>query len=444
VFGLRENFVLKTKATGTDVVLLAEGLSKKFCRALKRSMYYGVRDIAAEVLGRDRDAQNLRHGEFWALKNINFELRRGEAIGLVGPNGAGKTTLLRLISGLIRPDTGTIRVKGSLAPLLSLGAGFNPALSGRENIYLNMSLLGLTRKQINDRYESVIAFADIGDAVNAPVQSYSSGMGARLGFACAIHTEPDILLIDEVLAVGDITFRAKCYQRLAQLRERGTSFVLVSHSPAAVLAICDRAMYLAKGQLILKDATELVLSRYEQDMATAHKLPVQSSGQMSLPTKSGTGGLQIKHLSFVDDRSEPLLALHSGRSAILNVGCRVHEPLSGVILGVLIDELSAHRTRVLVMESARDGKAFSLLPGDHVFRLHFSPCSLKPGSYTAKVYLKRGKLHIFDIVESFVFKVETDSKMIQCGFYQPRDWEVLSVTAEDAFTNKPAVSSPQA
>ena len=443
MFGIRENFVLKSKPLSSEVVLSVEELSKRFCRALKRSMFYGLRDIAAELAGRDRTTQTLRHGEFWALKDVSFELRRGEAIGLVGPNGAGKTTLLRLISGLIRPDNGVIRVRGSLAPLLALGAGFNPTLSGRENIYLNMSVLGLTRKQINERYESVLEFADIGDAIKAPVQTYSSGMGARLGFACAIHTEPDILLIDEVLAVGDMTFRAKCYQRLAQLREKGTSFVLVSHSPAAVLSICDTAMYLAKGHLILKDATERVMSRYEQDMAAGHRSAVQSSGQMLLPEREETSSLQITRLGFVDDHGLPLEALESGKPATLSVTCRVYETLKGVNLGVLIDELSAQRTRVLVMESARDGKSFLLSPGEQVLRLRLSPCGLKPGSYTAKVYLKQGKLHIFDLVESFVFKVQPDGKMVQCGFYQPRNWEIAAGTAtEGVLASQPGIPGP--
>jgi lipopolysaccharide transport system ATP-binding protein len=392
-------------------------------------MYYGLLDIGAELAGRDRGTETLRHGEFWALKDVSFELRRGEAIGLVGPNGAGKTTLLRLVSGLIRPDNGTIRVRGTLAPLLALGAGFNPALSGRENIYLNMSVLGLSRREIDERYESVLAFADIGDAIRAPVQTYSSGMGARLGFACAIHTEPDILLIDEVLAVGDMTFRAKCYRRLAELREKGTSLVLVSHSPAAVLSICDTAVYLAKGRLIMKDATERVMSRYEQDMAVGHKSSVQASGQMLLPEREGITSLQITRLGFIDDHGQPLEAIHSGKPATLSVTCRVLESLKGVSLCVLIDELSAHRARVLVMESARDGKSFSLSPGEQVLRLQLSPCGLKPGSYTAKVYLKQGKMHIFDLVESFVFKVQPDSKMVQCGFYQPRTWEIEASTA---------------
>jgi len=444
VFGIRENFVLKTTSIGTDVVLSVEGLSKRFCRALKRSMYYGLLDIVTELSGRNRQTETLRHEEFWALKDVSFQVRRGEAIGLVGPNGAGKTTLLRLISGLIRPDAGAIRVNGTLAPLLALGAGFNPALSGRENIYLNMSVLGLTRKEIDERYESVIAFADIGDAIKAPVQTYSSGMGARLGFACAIHTEPDILLIDEVLAVGDMTFRAKCYRKLAELREKGTSLVLVSHSPAAVLSICDTAVYLSKGQLILKDATERVMSRYEQDMAVGHKSSVQSAGQMLLPEREGITALQIMRLGFVDEEGESVEAIQSAKPAKLSVTCRVLESLKGVSLCVLIDELSAHRTRVLVLESARDGKSFSLSPGETVLSLKLSPCGLKPGSYTAKVYLKQGKMHIFDLVESFVFKVEPDPKMVQCGFYQPRGWEVeatpviSSVPADESAVSQPA------
>jgi ABC-type polysaccharide/polyol phosphate transport system ATPase subunit len=219
--------------TESEVVLSVEHLSKKYCRHLKRSLFYAFQDIAAELFARGRMSHVLRTGEFWALHDLSFQLRRGQALGLVGANGAGKTTLLRLISGLIRPDTGSIRIKGRVAPLIALGAGFNPILTGRENVYVNMSILGLSRQDIDDRFQDVLNFAEIGDAIDAPVRTYSSGMAARLGFACAIHTEPDILLVDEVLAVGDIKFRAKCYRQLAQLREKGTSFVLVSHAPQA-------------------------------------------------------------------------------------------------------------------------------------------------------------------------------------------------------------------
>jgi len=230
-----------------DAVIVVEQVSKKFCRDLKRSLFYGIQDIAADLGGWRRRSESLRQGEFWALKDVSFQLRRGEALGLVGTNGAGKSTLLRIISGLIKPDTGCVRIRGRLAPLIALGAGFNPILTGRENIYANMSILGVSTREIKQRFDQVVEFAEIWEAIDAPVQSYSSGMAARLGFACAIYTEPDILLIDEVLAVGDARFKAKCYRRLYELRQKGTSFILVNHSSQAILNTCDTAIYLSPG-----------------------------------------------------------------------------------------------------------------------------------------------------------------------------------------------------
>ena len=222
-----------------DVVLSVNGVSKKFCRDLKKSLMYGVQDIASELFGvRGSENDNLRKKEFWALQDVSFELRRGEALGLIGKNGSGKSTLLRVIAGLIKPDKGTVEVIGRVAPLIALGAGFNPVLTGRENIYANMSILGLAKEEIDDRFDEVVEFAEIGEAIDSPVQTYSSGMAARLGFSCAIHTEPDILLIDEVLAVGDINFKQKCFRRLHELIQKGTSFILVCLNSQSILFGC--------------------------------------------------------------------------------------------------------------------------------------------------------------------------------------------------------------
>lgn len=248
-----------------QAVVSVKNVSKKFCRD-KRSLLYGIQDIATEWVGGNRKSDTLRAKEFWALKDVSFLLRRGEALGLVGSNGAGKSTLLRIISGLIKPDTGCVKVRGRVVPLIALGAGFNPILTGRENIYANMLILGLSTKEIEERFQDVINFVGIADAIDAPVQTYSSGMVARVGFGCAVYIEPDILLIDEVLAVEDISFRMKCYQRLIKLRENGTAFILVSHNPHVVLNVCEYSIYLAKGKLIMFGETEAVIRRYEQDI----------------------------------------------------------------------------------------------------------------------------------------------------------------------------------
>ncbi|WNZ43972.1 ABC transporter ATP-binding protein [Leptolyngbya boryana CZ1] len=251
-----------------DVILSVDGLSKKFCRDLKRSLFYAIQDIGSELVGRKQRSSVLRPREFWALDDVSFQLKRGEALGLVGKNGSGKSTLLRIISGLIKPDRGQVEVHGRVAPLIALGAGFNPILTGRENIYANMSILGLTKQQIDGCFDQVLDFAEINDSIDAPVQSYSSGMAARLGFACAIHTEPDILLIDEVLAVGDLRFRAKCYRRLAELRDRGVAFVLVSHSSNSILSKCENAVYLSKGKLIMLSDVENFLLSHDENVVT--------------------------------------------------------------------------------------------------------------------------------------------------------------------------------
>jgi lipopolysaccharide transport system ATP-binding protein len=410
----------------TEVVISVKNVSKKFCRDLRRSLLYGVRDIATELMGGKRQ-ETLRTKEFWALKDINFELRRGQALGLVGANGAGKSTLLRIISGLIKPDIGTVKIKGRVAPLIALGAGFNPLLTGRENIYANMSILGLSTQEIEARFQEVIDFAEIWDAIDAPVQNYSSGMAARLGFACAIHTEPEILLIDEVLAVGDIKFKAKCYRKLHQLRQQGTSFVLVNHNPQAILSVCDSAIYLVKGELIASGATETVIEKYEEDLFLDSKKA--TSQIMHLPEKSASEsfGLDITHLLFKDPKGEIVKSLRSGESVSFCVGCKAHQKCDNVTLHLKITELGGEggTGSVLFFNSEHDGGFFEVLPGKHEIHLQMPYLGLAPGTYTMSIKLKQD-IYTFDVFESFRFTVSSDGKMSQCKFYQPRAWQLAS------------------
>ncbi|NJR16310.1 MAG: ABC transporter ATP-binding protein [Calothrix sp. CSU_2_0] len=406
-------------------LISVENVSKKFCRHLKRSLLYGVQDIATELIAKKRNSEILRPQEFWSLHNISFELNKAEAIGLIGENGAGKSTLLRLISGLIKPDTGCIQVRGKIAPLIALGAGFNPILSGRENIYVNMSMFGLSTKQINHKIEEVINFAEIEDAIDAPVQTYSSGMAARLGFACAIHVEPDILLIDEVLAVGDIKFRMKCYKKLAQLREQGTAFILVAHNPHVILNVCESSIYLAKGKLIAYGNTTDVIRRYEDDLCMINS--EASSDIMYLPAKveSESTGIDITSLCFKDNQGKIIPAIICGQPANLAIACQANQKIENVNIGILINALSGQGERILYITSASDDESIQILPGKVEIQMQMPYCCLLPGLYNAKIYIKQG-VQSLDIVQSFRFLVKSDKVISQSLFYQPRTWKVIN------------------
>lgn len=234
--------------TVSETLIKVEDVSKKFCRDFKRSLWYGMQDLGNELLGRRHDGNGeLRPDEFWAVEDVSFELKRGECLGLIGRNGAGKTTLLRMLNGLIKPNQGRIEMRGRIVALIALGAGFNPILTGRENIYVNASVLGLSKREIDRKIDEIIDFAEIGEFIDAPVQNYSSGMQVRLGFAVAAAQEPDILLLDEVLAVGDAAFRAKCYHCLSDML-RKSAVILVSHNMDQIGQICSRAVVMQSGK----------------------------------------------------------------------------------------------------------------------------------------------------------------------------------------------------
>lgn len=412
----------------TEVVVEVENVSKKFCRDLKRSLLYGVQDIATELVGGQRKSSALRAKEFWALKDVSFQLRRGEALGLVGTNGAGKSTLLRIISGLIKPDTGSVKIKGRVAPLIALGAGFNPILTGRENIYANMSILGLSTKEIKERFQDVVDFAEISDAIDAPVQTYSSGMAARLGFACAVHIEPDVLLIDEVLAVGDIKFRMKCHRRLALLRENGTAFILVSHSPPALLNVCKSGIYLAKGKLIATGEIHSVVRRYEEDLCLSGT--EKSVGAMFFPEKaeSESLGLDIVSLCFKDEQGNIIETPISGEPAYFCVGCKVYKKIDNANLCVTITALAGETERILYLTSASDNERLEVFSGEVEIQMQMPYCCLSPGMYSAKIFVREGA-YSFDAVESFRFTVKASKVISESLFYQPRMWKVMNKLA---------------
>lgn len=223
-----------------------DGVSKKFCRDLKRSLFYGLQDMTSNIFGLHPDQSKLRKQEFWALKDIDFELKRGECLGLIGKNGAGKSTLLKMLNGLIGPDEGTIAMRGKVGALIELGAGFNPILTGRENIFINGSVLGYSTAEIRGMLDEIIAFSELEEFIDTPVQYYSSGMKVRLGFAVAANMEPDVLILDEVLAVGDAGFKIKSFNKISQVI-RNSAVIFVSHSMPIIARMCNRVMLLDGG-----------------------------------------------------------------------------------------------------------------------------------------------------------------------------------------------------
>src|SRR5947207_13024674 len=267
-----------------DVLVKVELVRKKFCRDLRKSLWYGVQDICSEfnpfvrktdLDGRASSAVGVRDGEFWAVDDTSFEVRRGECLGLIGHNGAGKTTLLKMLSGLIKPDGGRIEMRGKVGALIALGAGFNPILTGRENIYVNGSVLGLSRKEIDARFDEIVEFSGLEEFIDTPVQSYSSGMQVRLGFAVATAIEPNILLIDEVLAVGDASFQSKCVNVIKSLQKRGVAIILVSHDLHNILRYCQSGLYLQRGQVAAAGPIDAVTADYRQEQdAVTGKLDV--------------------------------------------------------------------------------------------------------------------------------------------------------------------------
>ncbi|MBD0833084.1 ABC transporter ATP-binding protein [Aestuariibaculum sediminum] len=243
-----------------EVLVKVENLSKKFCKDLKAGLWYGAKDLLSNVSS-NTHARELRPKEFWAVKDVSFELRRGECLGLIGHNGAGKSTLLKILNGLINPDAGKVTIKGRVGSLIELGAGFNPILSGRENIYNNGAIIGLTRQEIDSKLEEIIDFAEIHEFIDMPVQHYSSGMKVRLGFAVAAQMKPDVLIIDEVLAVGDVGFRAKCFNVMSELA-KSCAIIFVSHSMPLIGRICTTGILLKNGVIVEHGDINQVIYEY--------------------------------------------------------------------------------------------------------------------------------------------------------------------------------------
>jgi ABC-type polysaccharide/polyol phosphate transport system ATPase subunit len=302
-----------TMPSTNDAVIQVEDVSKRFRLYQQRNQ-----SLKATIMQRSRG----HYEEFWALRDVSFEVRRGTTFALVGHNGSGKSTMLKCLARILRPDTGTIAVDGKVSALLELGAGFHPELSGRENVYLNGSILGLSKRELDRRFDDIVAFAGLERFIDTQVKNYSSGMYVRLGFSIAINVDPDILMVDEVLAVGDEEFQRKCLERVAALRESGKTIIVVTHSLQTVRSLCDEAVWLEHGVMRGYGKADEVADQY------LGEVQVDLKAQEAASHRRGSGQLEIVEVELLDAGGEPTRQVRTGDRVTLRLHYEANEPVS--------------------------------------------------------------------------------------------------------------------
>ena len=415
-------------ADAGDVVLSVQDVSKHYklwnspSERLRYSVFSQALRTLRAVLPHDavalaalRQRREALHRDFTALHELSFEVRRGESLGIIGRNGSGKSTLLQIIAGTLRPSTGRVEAAGRVAALLELGSGFNVEYTGRENIFLNASILGLTKAETEAKFDDIAAFADIGQFLDQPVKTYSSGMVLRLAFAVSINVEPDILIVDEALAVGDVFFTQKCFQRLREIIDGGTTFLFVSHSMAAVQNLCSRALLLKNGHRIFEGPPEEAASRYyatvsaPEDADGVDRPAAEGAGTAGgaathdglndlasraevlrcdiLPrarSRHGNRRLEVLAANFLNERSEHSMEVAQGRTATIRFLLRANRPVSRASFGLHIYD---RMNELVFAAGARNlgGPLKDLAAGEELLADYRVTWSVAAGEYTISV-----------------------------------------------------------
>ncbi len=355
-------------------MVLVQNVSKRY------RLYRRPSDRLWELLPGSRP----RHTDFWALRDVSFSLERGEALGIVGPNGSGKSTLLEIVSGILQPTSGRVVTRGRTAALLELGAGFNPEFTGRENVYLNGEIMGLSRGEIGKAMPSIEAFAEIGDFIERPVKEYSSGMYVRLAFATAIHVDPEVLIVDEALAVGDAVFANRCVRKFEELRERKITVLFVSHDLGLVKQLSSRAILLLHGRIEQEGSPHDVINRYIGLVLERQAPQVRKAGRLQASHRHGDGSSEVVDVRILNARGEPVSTVEAGQLITVRVRSRFHSAIADPMVGILIRtrigmEVYGTNTRI---EKKHLG---DFQPGEELEVDFQMECWLTPQSYTLTV-----------------------------------------------------------
>ncbi len=377
--------------------------------------------------------------ELWALKNVSFSVERGETLGLIGYNGSGKSTALKLMSRILEPTSGQVRTEGRISALIELGAGFHPDLTGRENVFLNGSLLGLSRSEMEARYDEIVEFSELERFIDIPLKHYSSGMQMRLGFAIATSVDPDILLIDEVLAVGDEGFQRKCLTRINRFRGRDKAIVFVSHELGAVREVCDRVIWLEDGVVMAEGPAHEVVAEYlvrvgeheEAGIAAAEALQIDQgdAGQSDEEKRWGTGEAVITDVRLAAGRPRERRVFDTENSMIIDVEYQVQQFIDEAAFGVGL--FRDDGTHCYGTNTGIEGHLLALAPGQGHIRLVLDRLGLLPGTYTVDVAVHAPNGHPYDYWrEARSFSVR--SSLDDLGVYRPRHrWMVGGAPLDD-------------
>ncbi len=304
----------------------------------------------------------VKHRTFNALNKVSLSVNRGEVFGLIGHNGAGKSTLLKLVAKVIRPSSGRVVVKGRVAPLLEVGAGFHPELTGRENIFLNGAMLGFSHEEMLEKFPRIVEFSELGDFIDAPLRTYSSGMSARLGFAVATDSQPDILIVDEILSVGDEAFQHKSYERIQAIKAQGATILLVSHTMNMIESVCQRAAWLHRGQILSLDNAKVVVDRYLGRVSEEENLQLIAQTHLDdLPSQRGYKPVEIRQVRILNDQEREQQIFHTGECMQVQIEYVAHEPIDSLEVGIAIHRQDG--VHITGPNTTFDGLDIALQPG---------------------------------------------------------------------------------
>jgi len=353
-----------------------------------------------------RNRGELKDNEFWALRDVSFQVKKGEVLGVIGPNGAGKSTILKLLFKIMASTKGEIKINGSVSGLIEVTAGFHPELTGRENVYLNGTILGMRKKEIDRRFDEIVEFSGIGEFIDTPVKRYSSGMFARLGFSVVAHLDPDVLLVDEVLAVGDMAFQAKCYQKMKELLNSGATIVLVSHNLSLVQNLCKRVLLLEKGSILKEGAPDEVIPSYNDIVYKAQEseFKKEMSSKDYILQLQDTSVVSIKNIFFYNSGPKHTENFKTGEPLSINIEFESKEKINNPIFSV--DIIRADGVLCCSSNSRNNGLKIDNIYGNGTLKVEFPKLNLIAGIYLAKVSIfDKDMIHPYVVRKQDIFKV---------------------------------------